>query len=53
MTFQGSSAQQWYGDCAPTWKQGKKKKAAKTARQTEKERRKLVKVLRRHGKGIA
>jgi hypothetical protein len=48
----GSSALQWYGDGAPTWKQGKKKKAAKTSRQAEMQRRKLIKVLRRHGKGI-
>ena len=48
----GSSALQWYGDGAPTWKQGKKKKAAKTSRQANRERGKLIKVLRRHGKGI-
>ncbi len=48
----GSSVSQWYGDGAPKWKQGRKRKAAKTSRQAEMQRRKLIKVLRRHGKGI-
>jgi hypothetical protein len=48
----GSSVLQWYGDGARKWKQGRKKKAAKTSRQADRERGKLIKVLRRHGKGI-
>ena len=45
------SARRWYADGAPFWTQGKRGKPAKTSRQARKERRKLVKVLRRHGKG--
>jgi hypothetical protein len=49
--LQGPSARQWYDDGEPTWKQGRHGKPAKTSKQARKERRKQVKVLRRHGKG--
>jgi hypothetical protein len=47
----GPFALQWYGDGEPTWKQGRHRKPAKTSKQARTERRQLVKVLRRHGKG--
>jgi hypothetical protein len=47
----GRSARQWYADGAPFWRQGRRRKPAKSSQQARKERRKLVKVLRRHGKG--
>ena len=45
--LQGSSGRQWYADGDPTWKQGRHRKPAKTSKQARKERRQLVKVLRR------
>ena len=47
----GPTGRRWYADGAPAWKQGKHGKPAKTSKQARAERRKLVKVLRRHGKG--
>jgi hypothetical protein len=44
------AARRWYADGEPRWKQGRQRKPAKTSKQARKERRKLVKVLRRHGK---
>jgi hypothetical protein len=47
----GPTSCRWYADGEPTWKQGRQRKPAKTSKQARKERRKRVKVLRRHGKG--
>ena len=47
----GPTGRRWYADGEPTWKQGRHGKPAKTSKQARKERRQLVKVLRRHGKG--
>jgi hypothetical protein len=46
----GPTGRQWYADGEPSWKQGRQRKPAKSSKQAKKERRKLVKVLRRHGK---
>ena len=40
----------FYGNGQPTWTEGKQKKPAQTSKQARNERRKLIKVLRRHGK---
>ena len=47
----GPAGRRWYADGEPTWKQGRHRKPAKTSQQARKERRQLVKILRRHGKG--
>ena len=47
----GPTGRRWFGDGAPTWNQGRAGKPAKTSGEAEGERRQLVKVLRRHGKG--
>jgi hypothetical protein len=43
-------ARRWYADGQPSWQQGRQRKPAKSSKQARRERRKLVKVLRRHGK---
>ena len=47
----GPTGRRWFGDGAPKWSQGRAGKPAKTSGEADGERRQLVKVLRRHGKG--
>ncbi len=47
----GPTGRRWFGDGVPTWSQGRAGKPAKTSQQAAEERHRLVKVLRRHGKG--
>jgi hypothetical protein len=45
------SARKWYADGAPFWRRCGRGKPGKTSKQARKERRRLVKILRRHAKG--
>lgn len=47
----GPTGRRWFGDGTPRWNQGKEGRPAKTSKEAEGERRKLVKALRRHGRG--
>ncbi len=47
----GAGGERWYGDGPPLWTQGRSNRPAMTRRQARLQRHKLVKALRRHGKG--
>jgi hypothetical protein len=46
----GSYADRWYGDGAPNWFEGRNDRPAMTRREARIQRRRDVKMLRRHGK---
>ena len=49
--FRGADGERWFGDGPPRWTQGRSNRPAMIRRQARLQRRKLVKALRRHGKG--
>jgi hypothetical protein len=47
----GADGERWFGDGPPLWTQGRHDRPAKSRQQARLQRRQVVKVLRRHGKG--
>lgn len=49
LTLRGRRGAHWYGDGDPQWTQGKRGRPCQTAEQALAERRKAIKLLKRHG----
>ena len=47
----GPDVERWYGDGPPRWRQGRGNQPAMTSDEARAQRRRDVKMLRRHGKG--